>query len=37
MDETVNVVVGKAASSLGYHHLKEKQIEAACSVRGKSI
>jgi len=34
MDETVNVVVHKAASSLGYHHLKKKQRSMQCTVRG---
>jgi len=32
LDETVNAVVRKASSALGYHHLKDKRIEAACSV-----
>ena len=32
MDETMKVIVSKAASLLGYQHLKEKQIEAACSI-----
>ena len=42
MDETMKVIVGKAASSLGYQHLKEKQIEqhaVYCHIAhlGKSI
>ena len=32
MEETIRDIVCKAASSLGYQHLNEKQIEAACSI-----